>query len=302
MNMENQKNTSGVSIANLDGDEVLNGLMPELLALEADDLVAIGVDVRSVTATVLGALPEIRKYSAAIVKAEPKLDDAALDKLERVAYALNVANAHYLAAGQPTNDLLAMVDEGVALRDRLLQDAKTLASRGLIEGSRLENVQLGVGYKNLSADLLILAKVLKDGWATIQGKCATEWAELERAARLGQQVIAVVGLREKGAGTSSASDVRARAFTLVVKLYDEFRRVISFLRWQADDADRVAPSLYANRGGRRRTDVAEPAVQTPPAVPAATASASTPAGDSGSRATGASSSDGSVDENGPFMN
>jgi len=297
--MENQNNAPGVTSDDVYGQEVLINLLPEVQAIEADDLVAIGVDVKSVTATVLAALKEIRKLSTEIVRAEPRWDAAALDKLQKAAYALNWANAQYLAAGQPANDLLAMVDEGMKLRDRLILDARTLASRGLVDSTRLDNVQLGVGYKNLSADLLVLATVLRDAWPVIQGKCATEKAELDRAAQLGQLIIGVVGEREKAAsGATTASDVRARVFTLVVKMYDDLRRVITFLRWKGEEAERLAPSLYANRGGRRRSDV--PEVQ-PPAPPAAPPAAATAANGHGVAAVASTQADRNIEENGPFM-
>ena len=298
--MENQNKAQGVAAAEIYRDEVLIGLLPDLKAIDDEDLVAIGVDVKSVTATVLGSLTEIRKLSTEIAKAEPKWNAAALDKLERAAYALNLANAQYWAAGQPANDLLAMVDEGVKLRERLLSDAKTLAGRGLIDKSRIAHVQLGVGYKILSGDLLIIATVLRDSWPNIQGKCATEEAEFERAAQLGQEIIAVVGKHEKPiSGATYASDIRARAFTLVVKLYDDLRRVITFLRWKGDEAERIAPSLYANRGGRRRSDV--PEVQ-PPAPPVTPSTAGNSSSANGVAAIASTPNGNAVDEDSPFMN
>jgi len=42
-----------------------------------------------------------------------------------------------------------------------------------------------------------------------------------------------------------------------VNAYDHVRRIISFLRWNEDDVDQIAPSLYAGRttGRRKGTDV-----------------------------------------------
>ena len=45
--------------------------------------------------------------------------------------------------------------------------------------------------------------------------------------------------------------LRDRAYTLVVETYDEIRRALNYVRWAEDDADEIAPSLYAGRAHRR---------------------------------------------------
>jgi len=271
--MESISNGKGVSTNETRGEIAFNQLLPEFQALPAEDLVVIGVDVKSVVATVIGALPEIRAFSAQLSKVAPELNGAVLDtevldRLERSAFALNWAHGRYLSGGKPANDLLGMIDEGVELRDQLLSDANALARRKLIESSALAQVQVGTGYKNLAADLTVLSGVFKDNWPRIQGKCAVDFEEVERAGSLGERIIEAVGLREQaGPGMTSATDLRARVFTDVVQRYDNVRRIVSYVRWNQDDADKVAPSLYASRGRRRTgTDLAEP---TDPAVPTA---------------------------------
>ena len=44
---------------------------------------------------------------------------------------------------------------------------------------------------------------------------------------------------------------RVRAYTLFVRAYDQCRRAATYLRWGEEDADEIAPSLFANRGGRK---------------------------------------------------
>ena len=88
-------------------------------------------------------------------------------------------------------------------------------------------------------------------------------------------MLTAVGLREQGpAIIAASSENRQKAFTLFVKAYDHARRAVSFLRWNEDDVDTIAPSLYAGRGTGHRKNVPPPA-PTPPA-PAPTA-ATTPA-------------------------
>ena len=264
--MESVSSGKSVSANETRGEVAFKQLLPEFQNLPSEQLVAIGVDVKSAVATVLGALAEIRRFSAELPKFAPHLNAAVLgpavvERLERSAFALNWAHGRYLAAGQPSNDLLAMVEQGVDLRDQLLADASTLARRGLIEPTSLDQVQTASGYKNLAADLTVLSSVLKDAWPRIEGKCAIQFEELERAGALGERIIEAVGVKEQGAPvTASATDMRARAFTDLVERYDDVRRSISYARWKQDDADSIAPSLYAGRRRRSGTDVAPPPV------------------------------------------
>jgi hypothetical protein len=52
---------------------------------------------------------------------------------------------------------------------------------------------------------------------------------------------------------------RQRNFTLFANAYDQVRRAISYLQWDDDDLEKVAPSLYGGRIVQRKGD-------TPPAA------------------------------------
>ncbi|WP_438028661.1 hypothetical protein [Sorangium sp. So ce233] len=70
--------------------------------------------------------------------------------------------------------------------------------------------------------------------------------EVKRAGEIGPQLLAALGAREhgKGPGPTEAADRRARAFALLVHAHDQIRRAFAFLRWDEEDADVIAPSLY----------------------------------------------------------
>jgi hypothetical protein len=70
----------------------------------------------------------------------PKFDVTAFDKLEDYTLALSYANAQYLTANQPADDLDAVTTEGTALRETLLMDATALSRRGFIDGNRLKDL------------------------------------------------------------------------------------------------------------------------------------------------------------------
>jgi hypothetical protein len=239
-------------------DETLAGdtfarLLPELEALPLDELVAINLDVPSAVATTLGSLPKIRALRGQIVEQLPAFDVAAFDKLEDYALALNYANVQHLTANQPADDLDAVLTEGTTLRETLLMDAMALSRRGFIDGNRLKELNGPNGYKNLATDLLMVASVLRESFPQIQGRTGIQLAELDRAEKLGQRLLRVVGLRAQWPATmAKATDQRIRAFTLLTRTYDDARRAAMFLRWAVGDVDRIAPSLYAGRSNGRR--------------------------------------------------
>jgi hypothetical protein len=78
--------------------------------------------------------------------------------------------------------------------------------------------------------------------------------------------------------------MRARAFTVFSRAYDQVRRAAMFLRWNEGDPDAIVPSLYAGRGGRGKaaeekpvgttgTEVADTAPSAPEATPGSEAPA-----------------------------
>jgi hypothetical protein len=51
---------------------------------------------------------------------------------------------------------------------------------------------------------------------------------------------------------------RARALSRLVRVYEEVRRMVTFLRWHQDDVDAITPSLWAGRHRRGRARDLEP--------------------------------------------
>jgi hypothetical protein len=176
-----------------------------------------------------------------------------IDNLENYAIALNEAHGSYLAAIEPGSELKAVIDEATALRETFMADAQALVRRGLVDAKQLAEIKGPVGFKNLATDLNLLANVLRASLAQIAGKSAITEAELDRATRLQQRLIRLIGLREQGTPTvAEAGVLRQKAFTCLTRAYDSARRAVTFLRWDSDDVDTIAPSLYAGRGGSKR--------------------------------------------------
>jgi hypothetical protein len=158
------------------------------------------------------------------------------------------------------------------------------------------------GYKNVAQDLQVLATMMQAAWPKIQGKSPTQAEHLPLALRTSARLFRVVGLREQGpAQIEEAADRRLRAFTVTLRVYEDVRRGISYLRARQGDGETIAPSLFPGKtkfgkkekpedkpvDGQQPTGGTAPA--TPPAVVAPTAPPAPPA------------TSGSAGSGGPFM-
>jgi hypothetical protein len=164
--------------------------------------------------------------------------------------------ADELPDGDPAAEGLGdVVGEANNVRETLLADANALASHGLIDSAQFSQLKGANGYKNVAQDLQILSKVMQENWQAIQRKCATTADDLQTAYLLSARLMRIVGLREQGpALLAAASDQRLRAFTVLLRAYDEARRAVSYLRAREGDADSIAPALHPGRPRRRAVD------------------------------------------------
>jgi len=257
------------------GDEVLAAeayarVKPELTKLVPDELVRVNLDVSAALQTILAALPKLRALRGQIVKELPSFDIASFDRLEDYALALSVTQTALLLATKPPSELPALAEDALQLRETLLRDAQALARRNLIDGGQLAGLKGVNGYKNIAQDLQILSKILQDAWPQIQGKTATTTDELKTASQMATRLSRLVGLREQGpARVAVATDDRRRAFTLVLRTYEDARRAIANLRAPQRDVNTVVPSLYPGRPRGRQSD----ASATVPANPNETSGA-----------------------------
>jgi hypothetical protein len=165
--------------------------------------------------------------------------------------------------------IVELNEKGMQLRNTLYADAVALATRNLISGDRIGEFKANIGYKNLAFDLMALAGVLRGSWDKISSKTAITTDDLDQAELIGDQLVSAVGSREDApAAIADVSAQRQRNFTLFLNAYDQVRRAVTFLRWDEDDIDRIAPSLYAGRGNSNARPKPEPQpVVIPPAPP-----------------------------------
>jgi len=139
-------------------------------------------------------------------------------------------------------------------------------------------------------DLELLSQAMTANWAKIQGKALTPLADVQTASRIGLRLTRIAGLRDQGpARLAAATELRMRAFTTVVRTYEEVRHAVGYLRRREDDADSIAPSLYP---GKSRRKVVEPTPEVPPTATPGDVSTAPAAGTTVAAAGGATAASG----------
>lgn len=221
----------------------------EMAELDGDKLAAINVDIPRAVVTALGALPALLALRPRIVAELPKFPIASLDKLHTYALAAWYAHLLSLPPAPPENAHKGLVDKAAALRSDLLVAAEALTHRNLLDSKHVAQIRSGKGHIDMASDLVALATLFTNNWADVTGKTAVTLEEIERAAALGPELLIALGVREQAPerSPSQIADQRRRAFTLLVRAYDDCRRAASYLRWSEGDAAKLAPSLFAKR-------------------------------------------------------
>jgi len=251
-------NISNVSTDPLFEDS-FNLVRPELDSLPPEEIIQVNLEITSAVTTAFGAWPEIRALRDNIAKQIPGFDLARFDKLLDYAKALSFAATQYSIATQPTDDLQPIQEESLRMRENLFADVTALIRHGLIAPETIKGLKGPNGYKNTAIDLQMLASILKNDWAKVEGRCASQLDEINFALKLAGRMLEIVGRREQGpAIVAAAADMRMRAFTLFTRAYDDARRAVIYLRWNEGDADAIAPSLYAGRSNGRKKPTEEP--------------------------------------------
>jgi hypothetical protein len=224
---------------------------PAIDAVPRDALVVINLDIPEVVSATLGVLSRIRALRPGLARL-PDFDLDLVDHLET--YALAAWHAH-LEAQRPGGRAAVQVllEEATTLRMALLREAESLVHRGVFEGNAVAAIRVGQGHVDVANDLVALATLYEKGWKLIAGRSFVTEADVDRAARLGSELLLAIGRREheREAPHSAAGLTRARAYTLFAQAYEEVRRGVSYLRWYRGDAESIAPTLYRIRAPRK---------------------------------------------------
>lgn len=181
-------------------------------------------------------------------------------------YALGLLHAHDLATegGSELPPLPVLVAEATPLRAGLLRTGELLAHYGIVSAERVAAIRRGHGHADLAEDLLALGRMFDELWPSVHDKIIAKRGDVDRAIVLSAQLQKALALHEADQNPltrhKSRRHVRAQAFTLFYRAYEETRRGVTFLRWYEGDAQGIVPSLYprkARRPGAEESDAGD---------------------------------------------
>lgn len=245
-------------------------LAGEFAELPDADLDSVNLEIPSMVSDFFGTWPRFQEMLPEL-EAVPQIDMARVRKLHDYALALFhwQASAAYATSG--SSELPAMLDKGIAIRDRTLTDLKALAGHGHLDPALLANFGGPAAYRKVAQDLSSLANLVHEHWSSIQGRSLITLEAIDEAGKLGQAMSEAVGLRDKTPTSKAfAAQQKVKAYTLFLRSYDEARRGLIFLRWHEGDADKILPSLYAKGRAPKRSQDETPASDSIAAAPTPT--------------------------------
>jgi cell division septation protein DedD len=201
----------------------------------------------------------LRGFFAAL----PDFDMSSIDNLEAVGLALAFAHADYKAAVAPPDELVKLVERGNAIRTSFQLWGASLANAGLVNSAAVAAMHTGSSYRELAISLVSWTRTFRNGdWDKIKRASTLDDAALAEAEGISQRILALAGYRDLNPERVSAtSEIRSRMFTLAVNYYEQVRRACTFMRWNYDDIDEFAPSLYAK--GPHKSPTNDASAQTP---------------------------------------
>jgi len=106
-------------------------------------------------------------------------------------YALGCLYAHFAALPGTSLDSPAqpLLEEGLPLRQKLLTVAKALADTGLLDQTRVAQIQSGTGFVDAAGDLMQLAELFTAAWPSIGERVWITEDEVKRAREVGTQLL-----------------------------------------------------------------------------------------------------------------
>lgn len=225
----------------------------EIEAVPSDALVRINVDIPRAARCGLVAAEHVEPLWPDL--AELRQFDVRPVRLLGT-YSLALLHSHDLVreGGSELPPLSVLVAEATPIREGLLRTADLLAHYGIISAERVAAIRAGSGYADLADDLLALGRMFVELWPRVCDKVIATRLEVDRAIVLSAQLQRALALHDAEQNPltrhTSRRHVRAQAFTLFYRAYEETRRGVTFLRWYEGDARGIVPSLYPRRPRR----------------------------------------------------
>lgn len=233
-----------------DFTEFYDQFKAEFSAIPEEECAPVNTDVGTASLNGITAGSRCLVLKPEVVQHLPTFDVSLFDKLGPIARASAQAHANFTLASTPTESLAELEQKLRTVRATFIQDIRALETRGLIDASKLGELENPRGLKNLAFGVLSLAAHLRAAWSTVAARTGATAEEIAAAQDLAQRMLAAVSNRQVKPEVGPAALARRQAFTLLVRTHTEVLRAVTYLR-PGRDLDTWCPPLYFNaRSGK----------------------------------------------------
>jgi hypothetical protein len=228
-----------------DDKAALEAVRPELLAMPEDKLLRHNtLDVAQAVETVRGNTKDLMRVRAAVEAQFGAEAAARIDRLPLLAGAARQAevDATHVLKGV---DLGLLSKEVLSLHEERLGEAVVLARRGVFPMERVDACRPIQGYRAQWMGLKALVSLLREHMAAAQAEIKLSQETLDHSDAVASRLSDAIGERNETTLRVPALEMRLRAISMLVAVYDDVVRDVNWVRWREDDADDIAPSLWA---------------------------------------------------------
>lgn len=243
-------------------------ILPEIEAVPASAIRRNNLDMPRAARRGLAVSERLVPLISELI-ALPDLDAHAVTSLRTRALAVIHAN-ELVQEGRASTmaHLSVLLTEATPMREIMLTSAEALAIAGYVATERVAAIRRGKGHADTAADIQALGRLYRELWDHVHDKVPVTRKMVERSIILSAELQAALGIREideedpliEPAGPEY---VRAQAFVLFTRAYEECRRGVSYLRWHEGDVGAIVPSLYQRRGRTGARAVEEMEMEEP---------------------------------------
>jgi hypothetical protein len=255
------------------GEKALALVKPLLLALPADEIETPRLDLELAALTALNVArlvhePSLLERFRAMPAAE--IDREAVDRLEPFAWAAwHAHRAHQIAARSSSAAVVpvALAEAATELERRMQRCVEYHLADHPEAAAKVAFLRAGTGYRDLAGDLMGYAELYRDYVDELRhDRKQYRVGDADEAVRLATQLFETLAFAQGGVG--QALSVRDRAWTLLLRCYDEVAATGRWLLRHEPKVDAYFPSLHsAGRPGIGRSKASKTPNPTPTEEP-----------------------------------
>lgn len=248
--MPNSTNTPSLTNAPAT-DAALDQLRAELNAMPEDEILR---DTRAspdaAAAIAEAAAAKVMPYRGELMARFGPESGERLDKLPICARATTQASVEARVMS-PSKNLSSRHEEARAHYEVVSTELESLVHRKVLDPAVLNETRDIQGYDALMKSTRAAVLVAHTHWSEIEGKTQLTPEMLDAATASVDALYRAMLDRDHGVSRSPAIELRVRALSMLLHVYDEVRREVTYLRWHQRDYDTLAPSPYTRLGRSR---------------------------------------------------